>query len=258
MATMKELNDALMQFIRPATFPLAIKMLADEKEIPERTRRPKKDMGLVMPACQAVGMARKYGWAIAVGNEDQLCPMGALTFGFEAPTEEWLEGSFEGGPTTQKKEARACTADALRRFDHNKYQFMLMAPLTRTAFEPDLVIMYGNSAQVMRMIQAATFESGGALTSTATGGADCSELVTQTMQTDECQFIIPCNGDRVFGMTQDHEVAFTMPASKIDTTIRGLKLTHDMGQRYPVPTYVRFQAEFPGGYGKLMDHLRES
>jgi uncharacterized protein (DUF169 family) len=257
MATMKELNEALMQFIRPATFPLAIKMMESEEGLPERTRRPKKDMGLVMPLCQAVGMARKYGWTLALGNEDQLCPMGALTLGYEPPKETWLDGTFAEGPTTQEKEARAKSAQALRRFDYGKYKMVLMAPINRAAFDPDLVVMYANSAQVMRMVQASTFESGGHLTSTASGGVDCSEIITQTMQTDQCQFILPCNGDRVFGMTQDHEMAFTMPASKIDTTIRGLKLTYDMGQRYPVPTYVRFQAEFPEGYTKLMEHLRE-
>lgn len=257
MATMKELNDALMQYIRPATFPLAIKMLESDEGIPDRTRRPKKDMDLVMPLCQAVGMSRKYGWALALGSEDQLCPMGGITLGFETPKETWLDGSYSDGPTTQEKEARAKTAAVLRRFDHGQYKTILMAPVNRTEFEPDLVVMYGNSAQVMRMVQASTFESGGVLTSTASGGADCSEIITQTMQTDECQFILPCNGDRVFGMTQDHEMAFTIPASKIDTTIRGFKHTYDMGQRYPVPTYLRFQAEFPDGYTNLMKHLRE-
>lgn len=257
MATMKELNEALMQFIRPATFPLAIKMLEGEEGIPEKTRRPKKDLGLEMPVCQAVGMSRKYGWALALGREDQLCPLGGLTLGFEEPKETWLDGAFAEGPTTQEKEARAKSAQALRRFDHGQYRILLMAPITRAAFQPDLVVMYGDSAQVMRMVQACTFEDGGQLTSTASGGADCSEIITQTMQTDQCQFVLPCNGDRVFGMTQDHEMAFAMPASKIDTTIRGLKHTHDMGQRYPIPTFVRFQAQFPEGYNNLMKHLRE-
>jgi uncharacterized protein (DUF169 family) len=257
MATMKELNEAFAQYVRPASFPLAIKMLESEEKIPEKTRRPKRDMGLKMPVCQAVGVSRRYGWALALDREDQLCPMGGITLGFEVPKETWLDGSFAGGPSTMDQPARAKTAQALRRFDPGKYKILLLAPVARAAFDPDLVVMYGDSAQVMRMVQACTFESGGQLTSTASGGADCSEIITQTMQTDQCQFILPCNGDRVFGMTQDHEMAFTMPASKIDTTIRGLRKTHDMGQRYPVPAFMRFQAQFPEGYTNLMKHLRE-
>jgi uncharacterized protein (DUF169 family) len=257
MATMKELNEALMQYIRPASFPLAIKLLESDEGIPEKTRRPKRDMGVEMPVCQAVGVARRYGWALALGREDQLCPMGGITLGFEVAKESWLDGSFAEGPTTMEKGARAKTAQAMCRFDHGKYEILLMAAIARAAFAPDLVVMYGDSAQVMRMVQACTFESGGQLTSTASGGADCSEIITQTMQTDQCQFILPCNGDRVLGMTQDHEMAFTMPASKIDTTIRGLKLSHEMGQRYPIPAFLRFQAQFPEGYTKLMKHLRE-
>lgn len=257
MATMKELNEAIAQYIRPATFPLAIKMLENEDKIPEKTRRPKRDMGLKMPVCQAVGVSRRYGWSLALDREDQLCPMGGITLGFEVPKETWLDGSFTGGPSSMDRAARAKTAQAMRHFDHGKYKILLLAPIARAAFDPDLVVMYGNSAQVMRMVQACTFESGGQLSSTASGGADCSEIITQTMQTGDCQFILPCNGDRVFGMTQDHEMAFTMPASKIDTTIRGLGLTHDMGQRYPVPAFMRFQAQFPEGYTNLMKHLRE-
>jgi hypothetical protein len=48
-----------------------------------------------------------------------------------------------------------------------------------------------------------------------------------------------------------------MPASKIDTTIQGLKQTYEMGQRYPVPAFMRFQPQFPEGYTNLMKHLRE-
>jgi uncharacterized protein (DUF169 family) len=257
MATTKELHEALLQYIRPATFPLAIKMLQSEDGIPEKTRRPKRDLGTEIPVCQAVGISRKYGWSLALTREDQLCPLGGLTLGFEEPKETWLDGSFSQGPGTQTKEARVKRAHELCRFDHGKYRVLLIAPVARATFDPDVVVMYGDSAQVMRMVQACTFESGAQLTSTASGGADCSELITQTVQTDQCQFILPCNGDRVFGMTQDHEMAFAMPASKIDTTIQGLKQTYEMGQRYPVPAFMRFQPQFPEGYTNLMKHLRE-
>ena len=82
MATVQELELGLNKFIRPLTFPLAIKMLESEGEIPERTRRPLKHMGKKVAICQGIGMARKYDWAIAMGKEDMQCSLGAAPFGF--------------------------------------------------------------------------------------------------------------------------------------------------------------------------------
>ncbi|MFQ5830161.1 MAG: DUF169 domain-containing protein [Candidatus Methylomirabilia bacterium] len=79
----------------------------------------------------------------------------------------------------------------------------------------------------------------------------------QTLQADDCQFILPCNGDRVFGMAQDHEMTFTMPRSKADEVLKGLEATHKAGQRYPVPTFMRFQPDMPGPYNKMMEYPRE-
>ena len=70
MADLKELNQALNTYIRPLTFPLAIKMLKSKEEIPERTRRPFEQMKKKVAICQGVGMARKYGWAVAMGKEN--------------------------------------------------------------------------------------------------------------------------------------------------------------------------------------------
>jgi len=40
MADIKEIEQALNSYIRPLTFPLAIKMLKSEDEIPERPADP--------------------------------------------------------------------------------------------------------------------------------------------------------------------------------------------------------------------------
>ncbi|MGW8303066.1 MAG: DUF169 domain-containing protein, partial [Desulfobacterales bacterium] len=67
MADLKEVENALTNYIRPLTFPLAIKMLKSEDEIPEKTRRPFQQMKKKIAICQGIGMARKLGWAVAMG-----------------------------------------------------------------------------------------------------------------------------------------------------------------------------------------------
>ena len=44
MTDLKAVEQALNNYIRPLTFPVAIKMLKSEDEIPEKTRRPFQQM----------------------------------------------------------------------------------------------------------------------------------------------------------------------------------------------------------------------
>ncbi len=86
---------------------------------------------------------------------------------------------------------------------------------------------------------------------------DCADIIAQTVLTDECQWVLPCNGDRIFGLTQDHEMAFTMPMSKAETTLRGLEISHRSGaQRYPIPSYLRSEVQLPPTYYQLMELLK--
>jgi uncharacterized protein (DUF169 family) len=39
------------------------------------------------------------------------------------------------------------------------------------------------------------------------------------IKNDECRYVVPGNGDRVFGMTQDYEMAFMIPSSKTDAVL---------------------------------------
>ncbi len=50
---------------------------------------------------------------------------------------------------------------------------------------------------------------------------------------DECSYSVPGNGDRIFGMTQDWEMSFFIPPSKVDDLLEGLAKTHKAGVRYP-------------------------
>src|SRR5262249_48857248 len=120
--------------------------------------------------------------------------------------------------------------------------------LDRTTFEPHLVCIYANPAQVMRLTQAALWKRGGKLTSSFGGRIDCSEIIVTTMRTDQPQVILPCSGDRIFGQTQDHEMAFTIPESKMEDVIEGLKGTHTAGIRYPITQFMEYEAKLPPKY----------
>ena len=135
--------------------------------------------------------------------------------------------------------------DKAKRLETGKYSHLVIAPAEIANFEPDLILLYTNSAQGMRLVQASTRGAGGSVSTVATGGADCGDIVARTTKSNQCQFILPSGGDRVFGGTQDDELIFTIPWSKAEAVINGLEETHKAGFRYPVLTDLRHAPALP-------------
>lgn len=248
-------DDILKNYIRPHTSPVAVKLCTSADQLPERVKMPQRDFKKKVPLCMAIAMARRYGWVVAVGKEDQACPFGALTMGFAAPTKSYLEGTAYALSTP---EAAAKTARSLSRLKAGTYTHMLAAPLTRTSFEPDLIVVYGNPAQVGRLIQATLLKRGGALTTPTVGGIACASVIARTKIEDECQYVAVGAGDRIFALTQDDEMVFTMPMSKVELTLTSLEESHKKGEaRYPTLSYLRFEPELPTTFHRLMENLEK-
>jgi len=248
MIDVKTADRELHFYIRPQTFPVAIRMLGPGEEIPERARRPARDFKKLSMNCQVIDMARRYGWMIALTREDSICSLGIAAMGFEKPTHLHSSGTLCEGMYTETKEAGQRSEAAIDRFPAGRYHALLVAPLDRAPFEPDLVCVYANPAQVMRLTQAALWKRGGKLTSAFGGRVDCAEVIVTTMRTDRPQVILPCSGDRIFGQTQDHEMAFTIPWSQMEEIVEGLKGTHAGGIRYPITQFMEYEAKMPPRY----------
>jgi uncharacterized protein (DUF169 family) len=103
----------------------------------------------------------------------------------------------------------------------------------------------------MRLIQGALYNGGGAVHSSAMGRLGCAAIIT-AIKKDECRYLVPGNGDRIFGMTQDYEMAFLIPPSQVDTLMDGLVKTHKAGIRYPITSFFDFEATFPPSYQEQM------
>ncbi len=246
-----DLDEALSKYVRPGSFPLAIRMLKEGDEPSERTRHPKKDMGHQVAVCQTFSIARRYGWQVAVGEDDISCPLALTAFGFKEELETYTCGEMCAGMFTATKQAGAKTEEQVAKFSFKQYKYVLAAPINKADFAPHLYLVYGNSAQIMRLLTAVLYEAGGYLTSKFSGRLDCADICIETMKTGKPQIILPCYGDRVFGQTQDDEMAITLPAGTEDEIISGLEGTHKGGIRYPVPSFLRYPPEYPEHYYKL-------
>ena len=249
-------SEAIESYIRPSSFPVAIKMIQSAEEIPEKARMPKRDLKTSLAICQGIALARLNGWIISMGKEDMLCPMGAVSVGFYPAKPEFLNGSFAIPFWAKDQSIRVKMVQALPRFEAGKYNYILAAPLHRADFIPDVIIIYGNPAQIARLVQASVCETGDPVTSASFGRSACAQEITRTMLSDQCQLVLAGNGERVIAQTQDHELAFTVPAGKVETIIEGLQHTHRAGVRYPTPSIMIYGGGLPQSYGKLTEYLR--
>lgn len=258
MVDMKRINEALNSYLRPGTFPLAIKMCANAEELPEKVRLPQRDMGITISLCHAIGLARRYGWTIAV-DKYQSCYVAGLSMGFLPLLPDVVDGSF---PASLKlwgmnQEQQAATIQNLPKFDYEKYKYVLIAPVEKANFDPHLILMYGNPAQIWILLSGyltGTGKSG--LDVTLGAGAGCTNYITRALLKDQAQFAIVGTGERLVPHPQDDECAFSIPISKIEKTIQGLEIGYKSGvYRYPVPTFMRYNSQHPPGYDKMRSHL---
>ncbi len=257
MTDLKKLQEALDKYVRLTHFPTAVKMVKQGEPLPDKVRRPSKDFGEQIAICQGFAFARRYGWTLAIGREDISCPLAKIVWGFEPMLDYYLNGMTCAGMYTETPAAGAVSEAQVARFEHGQYGYVVAAPLHRADFEPDVVVVYGNSAQVMRLVVAALYKRGGRIHSSFAGRIDCADEVIETMQKDDYQVVLPCNGDRIFAQTQDDEMAFTIPASKIDELVEGLEQTQKNGIRYPIPSWLRYTGQFPEKYTKMEELWKE-
>lgn len=251
--TNAELAAQIEKHIRPATFPVAVKMVRPGEPLPSRAKRPKSDLGFETAICQAIGLARRYGWSLAVSSEDISCPITKAFFGFEERVPYLTDGHACAGMYTATAEAGSKTEAAIPHFKHGEYQYLVCGALARVEYEWDVVVIYANPAQVLRLVTAALYHGGGVMRSQTAGRVDCADLIVGAMTTGECQYVLPCYGDRIFGGTTDEEMAFSFPRTRAVQLIEGLEGTHKGGIRYPIPAFLKFTGEFPESYRKLED-----
>jgi uncharacterized protein (DUF169 family) len=85
-------GDELERRLRLKTFPLALKLLENEGDMPDEAERPLRDFGHHLSLCQAFQISRREGATIAMLKEDNWCPEPVIGYGLGDPPEYFLEG----------------------------------------------------------------------------------------------------------------------------------------------------------------------
>lgn len=253
LARFRTYGERMEALIRPATFPLAVKLIESEAEIQPEYKRPLRDLGFRNFVCQNFKMGRSYGWTIAITEADINCIAARGVYGWHinrTAKELNTPGSFSLGLYAKDSETDRKFSQNLYALN-NEYAGLIISPLSRTKVVPDSVLVYCLPAQAMRFIQGYLFMVGGAMPFSAAGRVgSCHEGVVKTIKTNEPQYVTLGNGDRIWGGAQDSEVMFSCPGSKLDILMEGLEKTHTAGLRYPIPQYMNYTPGFQASFEK--------
>ena len=250
---------ALMELLRLKTDPVAVKLVAPGEEFPKRVHRPIRLLKHRITICQGITMARRYGWRVGLLKDDVCCAAALIAYGWveHEPSLDEVAGLMLAAEYAENPESARRQIEAIPRLSKGTCSGVILSPLELTRWDPDLVLIYANPGQMMRLIQSATYHEGNPVTSSFGGkAASCAEGIIRTFQTQAYAMVLPCGGDRIFALTADDELAFAAPAHLLDNLIEGLHISgRKAGMAYPVPVYQAFEPRFPPAYNKLFDKI---
>lgn len=239
------------KYLHFESFPLAIKMIEDESEIPEKTVRPSVHMKKRLMMCQGFGICKSVGRTMAFMAEDTCCMEGATRLG-------WLERAdyLEDGSSIMAL-GLAKDADVARILETGKpalgpeykYKGMIISPLGWTKIEPQLVLMYLNAARLARCLDSITSETGEVISAHTNGrGGTCIWGIAWAILNGKPTFVIPPIGEFRFAGHQDYEIIFVLPTNYLPILLNGLERTHKAGQRFPVARFIDVEPQYPSNY----------
>ncbi|MFO8033350.1 MAG: DUF169 domain-containing protein [Desulfohalobiaceae bacterium] len=250
----QEAAELIYQELRLDTLPVALKIHEETAQEPEKTRRPARDLGKRITICQAVGMARTYGWTLGLEARDIACVPALICFGhssLEQPRQVLAEFFSQVGWSRDLQTASR-EMENINCLPRGRAGMILLAPLKKALFHPDVVVVYANPAQIMRLVHAWTFTSGKPVQSEVSGKVECNKYLLGPFLHQAPEVVIPGNGDRIMSRTQDQEMIFAFPGSALADISQGLESAgRKMGARYPVPFYQNFEPEFPPVFREL-------
>jgi len=225
----------LSAMLRPKTYPFGVKFFDNTKERPAGTTRPRHPMN----TCQITAITRYYGRPMYFTAEDMACIVGGVTMGLIPEPEIMKNGEIAKMLHADLESAREFTSKVAK-IPYGKIKAIATAPMAQINFEPNIVVMYGNTAQVMRVIQGYLYKKGGRV-NFSTGGewSLCADSIAQAYITNNISLGMPCFGDRKTGLAQEDEITVAFPFSQYEMILEGMKATEPVAP-YPIPFDIGF------------------
>jgi uncharacterized protein (DUF169 family) len=230
-----EWTRSMERLMRLKTFPVGLKLLENPDHLGKSPwiRRPTEKLSL----CQLITIVRTFDWTVGGTAEDLATPGCASILGLSELPEFVTDGSMRNVVWLEKKEDAAACESVIQRIPSGKYRAFLLAPTTYDPFVPDIVLIYGNPAQMSLMINAIQYDKFERLTFYSVGESSCSDVIGRCFVDRVPALSIPCYGERRLGHAADDELAIGLPAEDCARILTNLEKLYKKGIRYPISQY---------------------
>lgn len=231
MTTLPEYNNCgeeLERLLLLRTSPIAVKMLKSEADIPEGALRPKKDRGIHLAQCQAFAMSRFQRLSVAMLKEDNWCWAPLMAYGLVEDPHDPFVDSHASFPC----------------LEYCKYVGIVTAPLKTANFEPELVLVYSNTAQLRHMLLSVKYPDMTLVTSEFDPIDSCAYSIVPVITTGQYRITLPDPGECERAIAGADEIIFSVPADKLVKLLDGLKRSDEMKMGYAYPN-VEMRPNFP-------------
>jgi len=243
--------------MRLKSFPVAFKLFEHKEEL---NRIPfMRRMNHKVTMCQLITLVRNFDWTVGADRDDFLSAECPSIIGLADLPEVFTDGTFRSIVWVKNREDGKKFEASIPRIPRGKYEAVAMAPLVYKPFEPDMVLIYANPAQMMLLINALQFEDYEVMQFFCVGESSCSDAVARCYNTGKPALTIPCYGERRYGHAQDEDLVMALPADYMEKALAGLEALYRRGIRYPI-SYAGAEQDlahaFPGSYGSF-DQVHE-
>ena len=218
--------------LRLKSFPVAFKMLEkkqDLEKIPFMRRTGHK-----ITLCQLISQVRSSDWTVGADLDDFLFSACPSILGLSEVPEICKDGTFRSIVWVKTKADGRKYEASIPRLPLGKYAAVAMAPLVYKPFEPDIVLIYANPAQMMLLINALQFEDYAVMQFFCVGESSCADAIARCYNTGRPSLTIPCYGERRYGHAQDEDLVMALPRNMMKKALYGLEALYRRGVRYPI------------------------
>lgn len=210
MTTLSEFNrcgQELERLLLLRTSPLAVKMLEKEDDIPAGAVRPYRDRGIHIAQCQAFAISRRQRETVAMLREDNWCFAALIAYGLvDKPDDPQLQ-RFVSFPT----------------FERGKYIGIVSAPLRSANFEPDVVIIYSNPAQLRNMLLPFHFRGEEDVVDYHFFPPACAYQVVPVMGNGKLMVTLPDPGDYHRALAAEDEIVLSVSRDRMAKFLEGVR-----------------------------------
>jgi uncharacterized protein (DUF169 family) len=208
-----EISETLKKALSLSGSPVAVKLAKSRGEVPPGIPEAKE----ALRHCQMVNMARKDGVVFYATSEKHQCNGGAWALGLKEITPTLQSGEFYY--KLGKFESMAACRRTMDRIPHlrsGETYATVYAPLEKTPFDPDVVLIVTNPRNMLKLAQATLFRLGGRISATMAGiQSVCADATSVPYLFGVANFSLGCDGSRRFSGIADEEMVMGFPVEML-------------------------------------------